>query len=209
MFRRILPKTTNFFKFFEDHAKLAVEACRQLEGICNDSRELHVRASRIKAIEHEADFITHNCIDALHRTFITPIDRSDIHRLITRQDDIVDSVDATASRMMLYDLTEMRPEVKLLTAGLVRASSDLAEAVQGMHQMKKRGEEIERYCRAVYDAEKEGDQVLRAALARLFKEEREAVVLIKWKEVFERLEKATDRCEEVANIVQGIVIEAS
>ena len=209
MFKHLLPRNTDFFKFFEDHAKLTVEACKQLDAVCSASAELPSRSSRIKAIEHEADYITHSCIDAIHRTFVTPIDRSDIHRLITRLDDIIDSVDAAGSRMVLYDLTEMRPEVRQLTSGLVRASTDLAEAIHGMRNLKKNGEAIERCCRAVYDAEKEGDQILRAALARLFKEEQEAVVLIKWKEVFERLEKATDRCEEVANIVQGIVIEAS
>jgi uncharacterized protein len=209
MFKRLLPQTTNFFKFFEDHSKLTVDACRELDLICNGPTELYERASRIKAIEHEADRITHGCIDALHRTFITPIDRSDIHRLITRLDDIIDSVDAAASRMMLYELTTMRTEVKQLTTVLVRASTDLSGAIAGLNHINKNSDEIERCCQAVYDAEKEGDQILRAALARLFKDEQEAVVLIKWKELFERLEKATDRCEEVANIVQGIVIEAS
>ena len=209
MFKRLLPQTTNFFKFFEDHVKLTCEACRQLDSICANPSELIERASRIKAIEHEADRITHGCIDALHRTFITPIDRADIHRLIKRLDDIIDSVDAAASRMMLYEITTPRIEMRQLTTVLVRASIDLSGAIGELKHMGKNSDEIERCCQAVYDAEKEGDQVLRAALARLFKEEQEAVLLIKWKELFERLEKATDRCEEVANIVQGIVIEAS
>ena len=209
MFRRLLPKETNFFEFFEQHSKLSIEACAELDAIASNPAELSRRSERIKALEHGADNITHKCIDALHRTFITPIDRADIHRLIRRLDDIIDSVDSAASRMMLYEMADMRPELKQFTEVLVKASTEIDAAVLRLRHLGKNGESINKHCQTVYEAEKEGDQILKAALARLFKEERESVVLIKWKEVFERLEKATDRCEEVANIIEGIVIEAS
>jgi uncharacterized protein len=209
MFERLLPRETSFFDFFEQHTKLSIEACRELHAIAHNPAELVSRVSRIKEIEHEADTITHTCIDALHRTFITPIDRADIHRLMKRLDDIVDSVDSAASRMMLYDLTELRPEMIKFTAVLVKATTEIDGAIHHLRHLAKGEEAIEKSCRAVYEAENEADQILRSALLRLFQEEKEPIMVIKWKEVFERLEKATDRCEEVANIVQGVVIEAS
>jgi predicted phosphate transport protein (TIGR00153 family) len=209
MFRRLLPRETSFFDFFEQNSGLSIKVCQELNAIASNPSELVSRVNRIKEIEHEADDVTHKCIDALHRTFITPIDRADIHRLIRRLDDIIDSVDSAASRMMLYDMSEMRPELKQFTQALVKASTEVDGAVRNLRRMKKGNEEIQKSCVAVYEAENEGDQILRSALARLFREEKEPVQVIKWKEVFERLEKATDRCEEVANIVQGIVIEAS
>ncbi len=209
MFKRLLPRETCFFDFFEQHSKLSIEACQELNAIAGNPAELFNHAARIKEIEHEADDVTHNCIDALHRTFITPIDRADIHRLMKRLDDIIDSLDSATSRMMLYELTEMRSEVEQFTAVLIKATTQISEATHSLRNLKKGEAAIHANCLAIYEAENEADQILRAALVRLFKEETEPVFLIKWKEIFERLEKATDRCEEVANIIEGIVIEAS
>jgi|WetSurMetagenome_2_1015567.scaffolds.fasta_scaffold297986_2 uncharacterized protein len=209
MFKRLLPTETSFFDYFERHTKLGIETCRELHGIAEHPNEMLGRTNRIKELEHEADNITHGCIDALHRTFITPIDRADIHRLMKRLDDIVDEVDSAASRLVVYELSQIRPEMVQLTQVLVRASVAIDQAIHHLRDLRKGSAAIEISCRAVYDAENEGDQILRAALVRLFKEEKDPVLVIKWKEVLERLERATDRCEEVANIVQGIVIEAS
>ena len=209
MFRRLLPRETSFFDFFEEHSKSSMETCRELEAIASNPTELVSRANRIKEIEHKADNITRECIDALHRTFITPIDRADIHRLMRRLDDVIDSVDSAASRMMLYEITDMRSELKQFTEVLIRATAAIETAVHSLRHLKKGGEIIQANCMAVYEAETEADHILRAGLARLFKQESDPALVIKWKDIFERLEKATDRCEEVANIVQGIVIEAS
>jgi len=209
MFRRLLPKEMSFFDYFEKNSKLSIEAAKFLNEIALDSADLVELSNRIKDIEHEADSVTHQCIDALHRTFITPIDRSDIHRLIRRMDDIIDSVDSTATRMMLYEMSDRRSEMRQFTEVLVKSTTAIDSAIHSMRNMKKNNDFIEKCCKAVYETENEGDQILRSALARLFREEKDTVSVIKWKEIFERLEKATDRCEEVANIVQGIVIEAS
>jgi predicted phosphate transport protein (TIGR00153 family) len=209
MFKRILPRETGFFDFFEEHSRLSIEACKELSAIASNPAELAARASRIKDIEHEADDITHKCIDALHRTFITPVDRGDIHRLMKRLDDIIDSVDAAVARISLYGITEMRPELKQFTEVLVKATTGIDGAIHNLRKLKKKESAIQECCTAVYEAEHEGDQILRSALARLFKETNEPFLVIKWKEIFERLEIATDRCEEAANIVEGIVIEAS
>ena len=209
MFKRLLPKETGFFDFFEQHSRLSIAVCRELDSIALNPAELTVRSNRIKEIEHEADNITHTCIDALHRTFITPIDRGDIYQLIRRLDDIVDSIDATASRMMLYDMTEMRPEFKQFTEVLVKATLELERAVCGLRHVNRDSQAIQKSCIAISDVENEADRILRSGLARLFREERDPMVVIKWKEIFERLEKAVDRCEDVANIVEGVVIEVS
>ena len=208
MFRKLLPQEVGYFDFFERHADLSVKACRELDAMLADNSDMAARAARIKELEREADLITRACMDALHRTFITPIDRSDIHKLIQRLDDIVDSVESTASRMMLYEVNEKPAEAKALTAVLVRAAEEIALALPGLRNMKN-AEEIKQHCVALYELENEGDNIMRNALAKLFKEERDPIALIKWKELYERLEKATDRCEAVASIIQSIVIEAS
>jgi hypothetical protein len=209
MFKRLLPQETSFFDFFEQHSKLSVEASKELDALTAAPSQLIVCTDRIKQIERKADGVTLQCINALHRTFITPFDRADIHRLIKRLDDIVDSIDAASSRMALYELTDIRPEVGQLTRGLMRATVQIDSAVINLRHLSKRGDVIDQCCQSVYEAEKEGDQILRSALGRLFREEKDAITIVKWKEVFERLEKASDRCEEVANIIQGVVIEAS
>ncbi|MCX6826286.1 MAG: DUF47 family protein [candidate division Zixibacteria bacterium] len=209
MFKRLLPKEIGFFDFFEQHSKLSISACEELSAIALNPMELIERANRIKEIEHEADNITHKCINALHRTFITPIDRADIHRLMKRLDDIIDSVDSAASRMILYEISDIRPEFRHFTEVLVKATIEINNAMHNLRNLKHGEAAIEKCCLAIYEAENEADQILRAALARLFKEEKEAIFVIKWKGIFERLERAADYCEEVANIVEGIVIEAS
>lgn len=209
MFKRFLPKEHGFFDYFEQHSRLSIEACNEINEIALNPASLIERVNRIKEIEHAADDITRNCIDSIHRTFITPIDRADIHRLIRRLDDIIDSVDSAASRMILYNISEMRIEFKQFTVTLVKSTTEVSGAIYNLRNLSKGDQAIQKCCRAVYVAEKEGDQLLRSSLARLFREETDPILLIKWKDIFERLELATDRCEEVANIIQGIVIEAS
>lgn len=209
MLKRLLPREISFFGFFAQHSRLSMEACTELDSIASNPEELETRVNRIKEIEHKADEIAHKCIDALHQTFITPIDRTDIQRLIKGLDDVVDAVDSAAARMMMYEMSDLRPELKQFTEVLVTATYEINRAIHDLPDLHQKLEPIERCCAAIYRAEKEGDQILRAALTRLFKDEKEPILVIKWKEIFERLEKATDRCEEVGNIIQGIVIESS
>jgi len=183
MFRKLLPREESFFDFFENHSRLSADACRELNEIALHPAELVDRANRIKAIEHEADRITHKCIDALHRTFITPIDRADIHLLMKRLDDVIDSVDAAAARMMLYEMTELRLELRQFTELLVLASNEINTAIHSLRNLKKGSQVIDNCFLAIYDIEKKGDQILRSALARLFKEEKDSILIIKWKDI--------------------------
>ncbi|MBE7561253.1 DUF47 domain-containing protein [bacterium] len=207
MFSRLLPRHAGFFDYFEQHAALTAEACRQFRDLLDANGDLAEAAAHIKKLEHDTDTITHTCIDALHKTFITPIDRGHIHALIKRIDDIIDSVDAAASRILLYEIAEIRSEARELAAVLVQCAGEIEGAVKGLRHLGN-ADAINRHCIAIYGFENAADAILRRALVRLFKET-DAILVIKWKEIFERMEKATDRCEQVANIIQGIVIEAS
>ncbi|MCE5228845.1 DUF47 family protein [bacterium] len=208
IFSRFLPREAGFFDYFEKLGALSNEACKELLAMTTEGADIQAHAMRIRELEKQADRVHHHCADALHKTFITPFDRADIHLLANRIDDVIDSVDSTASRIVLYELAQMRPEAKELAEVLVRATSAMEKALHGLRDMKN-AEEIKDHCVEIYKMENEGDTILRLALVRLFKEEEKPILVMKWKEIYERLEKATDRCESVASVIQGIVIEAS
>jgi len=206
MFGRLLPRETSFFDFFERHAALTVEGAKEFMSLASTGANIAAKAKRIKEIEHETDVITHHCVEALHKTFITPIERDDIHRLITRMDDIMDYVEAASERIALYEIRTMTPETKALAEVLVRATEEVERALRGLRDMRH-AERIIKSCIDINRMENEADEILRSAVARLFKEERDPITVIKWKEIYENLENATDRCEDVANIIEGVVLE--
>ena len=206
MFGRILPRETSFFDFFDRHAGLAVLATQELASLVSTGANLVPKAKRIKEIEHEADVVTHQCVEALHRTFITPIDRNHIHRLISRMDDVVDLVDAAADRIVLYELEPVWQGVRDLGDILVRSTETLEEAVALLRDMRH-ADEIRTRCVEVNRLENDADSVLRHAIANLFRKEKDPILLIKWKEIYEILERATDRCEDVANVIEGVTLE--
>lgn len=209
MFKRILPQSTCFYDFFDDHIEHTIKACEALLELSQQGSDRSMLIRRIKDLEHENDDITHNCIEALHKTFITPLDRSDIHRLIKRMDDIVDLVDSGVGRIGLYELDEMRSEVEEMATLLLRATREIRAALKEM-RVAVNSPRIQERCIAIYQCENEADTVLRNALIRLFKDAKDdPVLIIKWKEIYETFEAATDRCEDVANILQGVMIEAS
>ena len=193
---RLLPHDASFFAHFEHQGKKTVEGCRAFLDMVEQPGDMERRAERVKQIEHECDEITHAVVEALHKTFITPIDRNDIYRLITKMDDIMDLVEAAADRVALYEIPTMTKEAAELARCLV--DSDLG---------KPNG--ILQHCIEINRLENVADGILRGALARLFREEKDPIAVIKWKEIYETLESATDRCEDVANIIEGVVLENS
>jgi len=207
MFKRFLPKEYSFFDFFEEHAGLTIATCKELLELTSGKSEAVESVQRIKDLEHDADKITVRCIEALQKTFITPIERTDIHQLIKRLDDIVDIINAASSRIYLYDITEMRPEARELAHILVLASGEINGALKGLRNLKNI-RIIREKCSAIHGLESQGDEVLKSALMRLFKED-EPMVIIKWKEIFERLEKAINRCKDVADMIEEIVIAST
>ena len=206
MFGRFLPRETSFFDFFEQHAALTIEGTKELLSLVTTGANIPTKCRRISDIEHETDTITHRCVEALHRTFITPIDRDAIHRLITRMDDVMDFVEAAAERIDLYEITVMTPEVRDLADVLHRATLQVEAAMRGLRVMNEPQATL-KLCIDINRLENEADAILRRSVARLFKEEKDPIMVIKWKEIYENLESATDRCEDVANIIEGVILE--
>jgi predicted phosphate transport protein (TIGR00153 family) len=197
---------SEFFDFFERHAAKTLEAARLLRTMLEDTKDAERQAAQIKAIEHDGDQITHRAIETLHQTFITPIDRGDIHRLISRLDDVLDLVDSTAERIWLYQLDVSEPEALSLASVLINAVGEVHKAMTQLRNLKDRTAIIQT-CMEINRYENEGDQLIRKAVARLFREERDAVRLLKWKEIYDYLEDAVDRCEDVANVLEGVALE--
>jgi uncharacterized protein len=206
MLRKLIPKETSFFDFFEQHAELTVDGASELVALVSSGSNIDAKARRIKEIEHETDVITHRCVEALHKTLITPMDSTQIHRLITRMDDVMDAIEAAAERIALYRLYDMTPEVKDMADVLKRATQTMLEAVQLLRNVKD-PHAILKKCVDINRLENEADAILRCAVARLFDEEDDAVMIIKWKEIYENLESAADRCEDVANIIENVVLD--
>ncbi len=206
MLRWLLPREEDFFGLFERHAALTVEGAKEMRRLVQGGADVHALAALIKEIEHETDVITHACVEHLHKTFITPLDRDDIHTLITRMDDIMDYIESASAAVMLYDLTEMTEPARALAEVLVRATETVAIAVSGLKNMKRQ-DTILNACIEVNRLENEGDEILRTALADLFRGATDPLLVLKWKEVYEALETATDRCEDVANVIEGVVLE--
>jgi predicted phosphate transport protein (TIGR00153 family) len=205
---RLLPHDASFFAQFEQQGKKTVEGCRAFLEMVEQPGNMETRAERVKQIEHECDEITHAVVESLHKTFITPIDRNDIYRLITKMDDIMDFVEAAADRVALYELPTMTKEVADLARCLVDSADHVLSAVSGIRDLGKPNG-ILQHCIEINRLENVADKILRSALARLFREEKDPIAVIKWKEIYETLESATDRCEDVANIIEGVVLENS
>jgi hypothetical protein len=205
---RLLPREESFFDDFQEHAQKTVEGCRLFAEMAQGKVPAAEACSKIKAIESECDHITHHVVERLHKVFITPIDRNDIFRLISKMDDVMDFVEAASQRVALYDVNGNNKELWDLARVLLSGSERISEAVAGMRNLKH-PELILEKCVEINRLENEADVQLRAAIAKLFKEEKNPIEVIKWKEIYELVEVGTDRCEDVANIIEGVVLENS
>ena len=201
-----MPHEVRFFDYFSEHAALIVEGAIELRAMLDNIDELEVRAHNIKTIESKADAVTHDTIQLLHQTFITPLDREEIHQLITRMDDILDLMEDVSHCVFLYDLRAVTDEAKRLADICVACAEKVRSAVSMLSNMKN-SEAITKVCGEIDRLETDADQVLRSGLAKLFHNEPDTRELIKMKEIYELLETVTDRCEDVANIIEGIVLE--
>ncbi len=209
MLRKLLPREVSFFEFFEGLADRIEQICASFRKVAAGELGAAEGAAVAKDIEHAADAITHECVEELHLTFITPIDRSDILALVIHMDDIVDLVEAASVRIELYGIEDRRSEALELAEMLVEASGVIKSTV---HELRKLGRTpgIPALCREIHSIENRADITYRTAIACLFRDHsQEPVYIMKWKEILELLEQATDQCEDVADIVQGILIEAS
>lgn len=206
MFGKLLPKNVNFFNFFDQHAFLIVKAAEEIKLMISSPTDNMSKANYVKELEHQADLVTHQCVECLHKVFITPIERDDIFRLVSRMDDILDDIEATAECLSRYKLQEMTNEVKDLADILYRSVLEVEIAVKGLRNLNSTTS-IRQSCLNINRLENEADAVLRNSIVNLFDTQPDTRLIIKWKEIYENLEKATDRCEDVANIIEGVILE--
>jgi len=208
MFGRLMPREGNFFELFNAHAERIVEGSRELQAMINGFNEVEKHAQRIDDSERAADKITHETITLLHRTFITPFDRDQIHRLITRMDDILDLMQDVAESIVLYDIRKITPESRQLAEICQMCCERVRSAVSLLKNVKD-AEAILKTCQEIDRLESDADRVMRAAMSKLFRDESDVKQLIKLRSIYELLENITDRCEDVANLIEGIVLENS
>jgi len=206
MFSRFMPRQGKFFELFNEHAELIVQGSRELAALMASGDDLERRAHTVESIEKRGDKITRTTIELLHKTFITPIDREDIHHLISEMDNILDLIEDSAQLMFLYDVRVLPPEAKKLADICVECCEKVKGAVVLLPSMDN-ADAIMAICQDIDRLESEADHVMRAAIGRLFRDEPDVRELIKLRTVYEHLETVTDHCEDVANILQGIVLE--
>jgi predicted phosphate transport protein (TIGR00153 family) len=200
---RLIPREE---KFFDDFVALAEQinlGAGLLEQMLVPDKPIWDKADEIKEVEHKCDFLTHEIIQRLHRTFVTPLDREDIHSLARSLDDVMDAIDASAAVVRLYQIVHVRPDAREL-ARLVKVSAE--QVVIAMKALERRTG-ISTPAVEINRLENEADRAHQIALRRLFEEERDPIAIIKWKEILDFLEAATDRCEDVANVLEGVVVK--
>lgn len=208
MFGRLMPTEGRFFDMFNEHADLIVQGSRELVALMNSGDDIQNRAYRIESIEKMADKVTHGVIELLHKTFITPLDRDEIHQLITRMDDILDLMEDASQSIFLYDVKTIPPEAAKL-AELCLACAEQVKVAVGLLANMENAKAILVACDQIDQLESNADHVMRSAIATLFRDEPDVRQVIKLRSIFELLETVTDRCEDVANIIEGIVLENS
>jgi predicted phosphate transport protein (TIGR00153 family) len=203
---RILPKDDKFYDYFEKCAQQVVQGAVGLDELLRNFTDVQIKTKQIKDIEHEGDIITHDTIESLNRTFITPLDREDIHDLITSLDDVLDYIEACSERLFLFKIDKTTEEAVLISGVLLKTTRELEQGVRQLRRLKQ-ADAIIKHCAEINRLENEGDYLNRAAVAKLFEPNNNPLEVIKWKEIYETMENAIDRCEDVANVLEGIALK--
>ncbi len=200
---RLIPREEKFYDDFKVMADQLRQGARLLEQMLAIDPPIADKAHEIKEVEHQCDFLTHEIIQRLNKTFVTPIDREDIHELAKTLDDVMDAIDNAAALIPLYRIDKIRPGARELTHVIVKQCDEIRAAVEALEQRKgvlDRAIEINRL-------ENEADRIHKLAISQLFDEETDAITVMKWKEILDVLEEATDACEDVANLLENVVVK--
>jgi len=203
---RLFPKEENFFELFEELADKIEEGGKLFLDMAESRDYSDVRVAKLKDIEHEADGITHKTYEKMHKTFLTPIDREDIYALVNKMDSVMDVIEATAVRIHLYKVKNPSDEIIKQAQILNDAIGKIKNIVHALRDMKN-PDKILAGCVEINTLENAGDVTIRSIMAKLFEQETDAIELIKWKDIYQLLEEAIDVCEDVSNIVEGIVLK--
>jgi predicted phosphate transport protein (TIGR00153 family) len=202
---RIIPRDQEFFVLFEKAAQNIHDGATVLKDFLDNFENPKDKARQIEDIEHKGDTLTHDIIKKLNTTFITPIEREDILALASSLDDVIDLIHGAATRIVLYKVTEATPEAKELGFLILKATRELSRGVALLSSKKMTG--IHDHCVEVNSLENEADRVCRDAIAHLFEHEKDPITILKWKEIYETLETATDRCEDAANVLESVAMK--
>ncbi len=202
---RLVPRETKFFEMFAELSSNVSEGARVLKGILDDMENIEARAEKLKEIEHRGDDLTHAILTKLNQTFITPFDREDIHRLASTLDDVLDYVHAAAERMVMYKIHKQSPAAARLADVVLRQAEQIRAAVS----LLDKHDTVLDYCVEINRLENEADHIAREAIGRLFEQEKDPIALIKNKELLEVLEMASDKAEDVANVLETVVLKSA
>jgi len=205
-FRFFLPKEFQFFDLFDKQAGFAVEAASLFKDLARNGKFMDDSAGRMHVIEHHCDDVTHEIINKLNRTFITPFDREDIHALAHELDTVVDLINTTTSRMRLFKLSKVNKKLIQFSDLIEQSVGALSKAVKSMRDGKQL-ERVNQYCIEINRLENEGDQLRDESIGDLFAKSKDPIHIIKWKEIFTEAETVLDACEDVANIVESILVK--
>ena len=201
-----VPKEQKFFTLFEESAQNIVKASQALKEMVDSWQFLDSRVAEITELEHHGDTITHQIISLLHRTFVTPFDREDIALLAHTMDDILDFIHSAADAMFIYKIDCPTQRSRELADIIVQGAEEVEKAIGGLHRRSELRRILER-CVEINRLENMADRVFRAAMAELFDNTDDLAQLIKWREIYEHMEAATDRCEDVANVLEGVALK--
>jgi predicted phosphate transport protein (TIGR00153 family) len=203
--KKFFPKEIDFFSMFEKAALNLNRGATLFVEMMENFPEAEIKSKQIYEVEQEGDMLTHEVMRQLNKTFLTPVDREDIHALVSNIDDILDLIWSSADRVILFKINSSTAEAIELSKILLSTTEIITKSVAGLRG--KKYSYVQEYCIEINSLENSGDSVFRAALAKLFEEIKDPILVIKWKEVYERLEEALDKCEDVADILESIVLK--
>jgi len=201
---RLLPREDKYFDMFNRMASQMTECALLLQKIFNDFDNRISYADKIKEVEHNCDLLTHEIVKKLNQTFITPIDREDIHALASGLDDIVDAIEYTSRRVILYRVEGPTEHARKMTDVLVRIVASLETAVRAL---ESNGEQVLKECVTIHGLENEGDTYHHEAIDELFSQETNPITILKMKELYAKMERTIDKCEDVSNVLEAIVLK--
>jgi uncharacterized protein len=200
----LIPREVRFFDLFDKQSEHIIHAASVLHELVHNFADARAKAHAIKEIEHQGDLITHEIVKRLNTTFITPIDREDVHALATRLDDVLDYIEAAAERLVVYRIKEPTSACRAMAEVIVQQTHSMDRAIKCLRTMDPSFHE---HAVEVNRLENTADALLRDSLAALFEEQGDPIEVIKWKEIYETMEIVTDRCEDVANVIEGIILK--
>ncbi len=203
---RLIPREEKFFDLFEEGAQNMVKTAKGLKRLVDTWEDVAGKVDEITQLEHEGDTITHQIMARLHRTFVTPFDREDIALLAHSLDDVVDFIHAAADAMLIYKIDQPSQRAKELADIIVQATAEVERAVNELHHRSELKHILER-CVEINRLENMADRLFRSAMAELFDDSTDIAQVIKWREIYEYMESATDRCEDVADVLEGVALK--